>query len=151
MNLKKPPKTYPLCLALSSKKGMSLVEVMIVLVIIASLTAALAMVVQGRMQKSRIQNTKIILSNVSKAIEIFYVDCGFYPNSLDDLIEAPESCGSDWGPVAYIKKKKFPPKDAWKKPLIYESDGDSYVLKSLGKDGREGGTGEKLDLSSDSI
>lgn len=136
---------------LFSKKGMSLVEVMIVLVIIASLAAAVAMVVQGRLEKSRIQNTKIILSNVSKAVEIFYVDCGFYPSSLDDLMEAPESCGADWGPIPYLQKKNFPPKDGWKRALIYEQSEESYVLKSLGKDGREGGTGEKGDLSSDSI
>lgn len=146
MNLKKVYQ-LPFC----SKRGLSLVEVMIVLVILASIAAAMGMMVQGQFAKSRIQNTKIIISSFSKAIDIFNIDCGFYPHSLDDLQRAPEACGSDWGPEAYLKPRYFPPKDAWKQPLIYELNDGNYVLKSLGKDGREGGTGENADLSSETI
>ncbi len=37
-------------------------------------------------------------------------------------------------------------KDPWGRAYIYESDGESYRLKSLGADQREGGAGSGADI-----
>ena len=134
---------------LKNQRGMNLLEIMIVIAVIGSIAIAFTTQIIGRLKKSRIQSTKITISNVQKAIDIFYTDCGFYPNDLDALMTAPGECSSDWGPDPYLKK--FPPVDAWKKPLLYEKNESSFVLKSLGSDARPGGSGDKADISSESI
>ena len=38
--------------------------------------------------------------------------------------------------------------DAWNRRFIYKSDGQHFTLMSLGKDGKEGGVGEDMDIVS---
>ena len=70
-----------------------------------------------------------------------------YPTKLEDLVKA----GAD------VKKsgELFTPfcdesslKDVWQVPYLYlpENSGRSYVLKSLGEDGLEGGEGANQDV-----
>ena len=96
-----------------NEKGMTLLEIMIVLVILAGLTGVLVTVVQGRLKKANIRQTKIAISELGKSLDLYYTDCHNYPTSeqgLKALLEAPESC-PDWGPDPYVKKV---PKDGVK-------------------------------------
>jgi general secretion pathway protein G len=43
------------------------------------------------------------------------------------------------------------PKDAWGHEFEYESSGTAYTLKSLGHDGKEGGSGVDTDISSEDL
>lgn len=136
-----------------NEKGMTLLEIMIVLVILGTLVGSLVTVVMGRLKSSRIKQVKITMAEVGKALDMFYTDCGYYPSSeqgLQALIEAPAgdpSC-SAWGPDPYVKKV---PRDPWNHEYIYESEGGTYVLMSLGRDNREGGSGEDEDISSENL
>jgi general secretion pathway protein G len=42
------------------------------------------------------------------------------------------------------------PADPWGHPYFYQSDGNSYVLKSYGADGVEGGEGKNADIDGSS-
>jgi len=42
------------------------------------------------------------------------------------------------------------PYDAWGRPFHYELDADSFLISSLGRDGKVGGTGVDMDLYSES-
>lgn len=135
---------------LRNNKGMTLLEIMIVLVILGSLIGILAVQVQNRLKKARMNEAKIQIGELGKALDMFYTDCGFYPPSetgLMALVEAQGSC-SNWGPDPYIKKM---PKDPWSNPYLYENTGSSYVLKSLGADGRQGGSADAADISSEDL
>jgi len=125
--------------------GMTLVEILIVLAIIGALMAVLLPTVVGKLDKSRVANTKIAMGQISNALNLYYADCGKYPKSLDGLAKADADC-SNWGPEAYMKKV---PQDAWKHDFVYELDGNNYVIKSLGSDGREGGDGYAKDITSE--
>ena len=127
-----------------SQKGMTLIEIMIVLIIIGGLASVLAPNVMRQLRRGNIDTAKIQIQQLGTQLDLFYADCGFYPNDLESLIEAPDSCPS-WGPEPYIKKI---PKDPWKTNYVYELDGGNYILTSLGADKREGGTGSDKDLSS---
>jgi general secretion pathway protein G len=132
---------------LKDKKGMTLLEIMIVLAILAGLIAVLATQVQGRLKKARINEAKIQIGELGKALDMYYTDCGSYPTpdqGLHALIEAPTSC-TNWGPDAYVKKLA---KDPWGHEFAYDSNGSSYTIKSFGSDGKEGGTGDAADISS---
>ena len=126
---------------------MTLVEIMIVVAIIAVLMGYVGKKVSDRYEKAKVSQAKILVSVIEDAITEFNLDCGYYPNTLDDLISAPKDC-EEWGPKPYLAKGKIP-KDPWKNDLVYELDetGD-YTIISFGKDRRPGGTGLRKDISS---
>ena len=94
--------------------------------------------------------SRVIIAETMKALEIFKLDCGFYPSSeqgLKALIEPPKSGKScnKWGPEQYIKRI---PRDFWGKELMYELKDQPRVF-SFGADQMPGGDGINKDLSSD--
>lgn len=125
--------------------GMTLMEIMIVLAIVGALIAALTPMISDRLAKSKFSETKIIIGQLVGAMNMYFTDCGKYPESLEGLT-APDASCSNWGPDVYLKKM---PKDAWQRPFVYSIEGNSYILKSLGADGREGGDGYSKDLTSE--
>lgn len=125
--------------------GMTLMEILIVLAILGSLIAVLLPMITERLAKSKYSETKIIIGQVVSAMNMYYTDCGKYPETLEGLT-APDASCSNWGPDVYLKK--LPP-DGWKHPFTYSVEGNSYILKSLGADGREGGDGYNKDITSE--
>lgn len=133
-----------------NNKGMTLLEIMIVLVILGGLITVLATTVTGRLKKARIDQAKIQIGEYGKALDMFYTDCGYYPPSetgLRALVEPQSNC-ANWGPDPYTKRVN---KDPWQHDFIYEVQGGSYVLKSLGADGKEGGGSDGADISSENL
>ena len=131
-----------------NQRGMTLLEIMIVLVILGGLIAILATQVQGRLKKAKMNQAKIQIAEIGKALDMYYSECNNYPTTeegLEALVKQPSSC-SNWGPEPYVKKLN---KDPWGGEFIYESAGNTYVLKSLGADKREGGSGDSADISSE--
>ena len=131
-----------------NNKGMTLLEIMIVLVILGGLIAILATSVQGSLKKAKMRQAKIQISEYGKALDMYYQDCNGYPTSeegLNALMVAPSTC-ANWGPDPYLKKVN---KDPWGGDFIYESQGNAYVLKSLGSDKREGGAGDAADITNE--
>jgi general secretion pathway protein G len=133
--------------SLRNSRGMTLLEIMIVLAILGSLMAILIPKLVGQQDKAKVKETKIIMSQVITALNMYYTDCGHFPPSLDGLTAADASC-TNWGPEAYMKKA---PKDSWEQPFQYSVEGNNFVLKSLGSDKREGGAGFAADISSEDI
>lgn len=116
------------------KKSFTLIEIMLVLIIIGLLASAVVPRLAGRAEQARKIAAKAdIDSNIASALDLYEIDMGEYPKSLDDLLQNPSS-GNNWkGP--YLKKK---PKDPWGKPYYYKAPGDhspDYDLASCGKDG----------------
>lgn len=133
---------------LRNARGMTLVEILIVLAIVGSLLAVIGGNVMGQFQKSKVKETGIKMSQISSALNMYYSDCGKMPTTLKGLIESPgDGECADWGPEPYLKKDLI--QDAWKHDFLYEADGSNFTLKSLGKDGREGGSKYDKDISFD--
>ena len=135
---------------LRNRRGMTLLEIMIVLAILASLIGVLASQINSRMKKAKINQAKIQIGELGKALDMYYTDCNAYPSSaegLQALVTQPSNC-AQWGPDSYVKKM---PKDPWGTDFIYESQGNTYNLISLGADKKEGGSGENADISSQEL
>lgn len=125
-------------------KGMTLIEIMIVVVIIGGLASMLFSRVFGAKDKSNIKTTRIAMANLSEALERYNLDCNSYPSSLEGLMQK-DDC-KNWGPESYVKSL---PKDAWNHEFIYEKTTSGFIIKSLGRDGKEGGSGYDMDFTNE--
>ncbi len=124
------------------RKGFTLIEMLLVLVILASLAAVVVPRLAGRGEQAKVTAALSQINVLETALDAFEVDNGYFPqggNGLDDLVEAPRSA-SDWrGP--YLKRGV--PADPWGNDYQYDYPGKhnsyGYDLLSMGPDGREGG------------
>lgn len=133
---------------INSEGGFTLVELLVVLAIISLIAALATPNVLGYLDSTKVNTTKTQIRNLESALELYYLDNGSYPSSeigLSALIRAvPEAPGWN-GP--YIKGGNTL-NDGWGHPFAYElSVGASRAsVRSLGRDGKEGGEGLDADL-----
>jgi len=131
MNLNTPMKTRN---DRRKKSAFTLVEMLLVLVILATLAAIVYPKVANRSEQARITAAQTQISNFKTALDAFEVDTGHYPkgrNGLTDLIQQPRDATGWHGP--YLDSV---PKDPWGNDYIYECPGkhnaNSYDISSLG-------------------
>ena len=125
------------------KTGFTLIELMLVVIIIGILAAMVVPHLGGRSEEARIAATKTdIEANLSLALDLYEMDNGVYPKSLESLTTKTSEAANWKGP--YIKKK---PLDAWGRDYVYQAPGvhnsTSYDLYSWGRDG-QAGTGDDI-------
>lgn len=137
---------------LRNQKGMTLIEIMIVLAIIGAIVSLLGPKILGAQDKAKVREAKIQIGQIVNSLSMYYTDCGKYPASLDGLVKQDANC-SNWGPEAYYKIKKSQEgiKDPWGHDFSYELKGAEYTIRSLGRDGADGGSGYDADISSDDL
>lgn len=123
-------------------KGFTLVEMLLVLVILATLAAIVIPKFSGRTEQAKITAAKSQISGMEMALDSFEVDTGVYPKGnagLEALVEPPSGAQNWKGP--YMKKGI--PLDPWGNPYVYAYPGKNnpsgYDLMSMGPDGRVGG------------
>lgn len=134
--------------SLRNQKGMTLLEIIIVITILASLAAVLGTQVSKVQKKAKMKEAQIQIGEISKALDMYFNDCGHYPSASDGLAAlAPggETTCQNWGPEPYVKKV---PVDPWGTPFQYFLEGSNYTVMSLGADKKDGGTGYDKDLTS---
>ena len=122
-----------------NKKGFTLVELMLVVIIIGILVAMVMPRLAGRTEEARVAAAKTDIElNIGSSLDLFELDNGFYPNSIDDLFKEPSEAPNWRGP--YLKKR---PKDPWGNPYQYKypasHEGMDYDLYSYGRNGVDGG------------
>lgn len=130
----------------NSEKGFSLLEIMIVLGIIGTIIAMIGQRVLGARDRAKVKEAQMALSQWTEAISMYYNDCGKNPGSLDNIIKPDASC-NNWDPGSYARMKT---NDPWGNPIVYQNEGNDFILKSLGKDGKEGGSGFDADIDAGS-
>ena len=128
----------------SNKKGFTLVELMLVVIIISILVAMVVPRLMGRSDQAREAAARAdIEANLASALDLYEVDIGTFPRTEEGLqalrgVPSNAKVAKRWkGP--YIKKK---PLDPWGNPYVYQfpgTHGSGYDLFSYGKDGNEGG------------
>ena len=119
-----------------------MVELLLVLVILATLAAIVVPKFAGRSKQARITAAATEIASIEVALDAFEVDNSFYPEGADallQLVERPNDAANWRGP--YLKRAVT--NDPWGNPYVYEFPGkhnaDGYDLSSLGPDGKDGG------------
>jgi len=123
-------------------RAFTLIELLLVLVILATLAALVVPKFTRRSEQAKVTAARTDVASIETALDVFEVDCGRYPSTeegLRALTEQP-SAAADWhGP--YLKRGM--PKDPWGNLYIYRYPGQhnasGYDLTSFGPDGQEGG------------
>ncbi len=134
-----------------TRKGFTLVELLVVVLIIGMLATLLAprMFTGLGEAKSKIARAKI--ARIEGALAQFQYDCGRLPDEseggLEALLVAPPDLEDKWK-QPYIKQSELI--DPWGNPFVYISEGEynpgSFDVISWGADGQEGGEGENADI-----
>ena len=127
-----------------SQWGFTLVEIMLVVIIIGVLAAMVVPRFAGRTEQARIARAKADLAIIGQPLDLYELDLGRYPYTLEELIqrEPPSSLSSEEGARwngPYLKKGL--PKDPWGQPYKYTRESQhhqDYDVFSLGADGQQG-------------
>ena len=129
--------------------GFTLVELMGVIVILGLLASIITVSVRRYMIQSRQNIARLEISKICQAVESFYVETGRYPDSTEGL---GVLLGTAEKPDGFLPGKRIAD-DPWGHPYDYVIPGaDSpYEVISYGGDGREGGTGVDLDITSSDL
>lgn len=137
---------------LKSQAGLSLVEILIALTLLAVAGTFVVTNVIDSLREGEIKSTKIQIGRLGDILTDYKRKCGMYPTTeqgLDALLSAPTT-GREcrrYPPNGFIDGNNIP-EDPWGYEFFYESDGRTYEIISYGPDGAEGGEGVDADISS---
>ena len=127
--------------------GLTLVEMIVVLAIIALVAALIVPNVIGRPDQARVTVATTDLRTISAALKMYRLDNGAYPTAeqgLAALAKRPAEGAPNWSPDGYLPQV---PADPWGHPYVYRTTpAGAFELRSYGKDGKEGGEGLDADI-----
>lgn len=125
-----------------SQRGLTLVEIMVVIAILGTLMAIVGVNVVNQMQEANVETTKLQISQIQQNLAMYAAKHkGKFPSTSDGL-----------EPTAKYFSDGQVPVDAWGNPFQYYSPGthgdNEYEIISLGRDGAEGGEDYDADIRS---
>ena len=133
------------------RKGFTLVEILVVLVIITMLSALIVRPISKQFSKAKIKLAETNIALIETSLQEFLLECNRYPTNADGGLEALYIAPSDlvdvWdGP--YIDPDKLV--DPWRFDFQYQypsqDDIKDYDVYSYGADGQSGGDGANADI-----
>ena len=146
------PTRFPMRLhpARIARRGFTLIELMVVLVIIGVLAALIVPNVLDRADDARTTAARTDVANLMQALKLYKLDNQRYPTAeqgLKALVSKPSvnPVPPNWKP--YLEKL---PNDPWGRPYQYLNPGvkGEIDVMSFGADGQSGGEGKDADIGS---
>lgn len=129
----------------ASARGMTLVEVLAVVVILGLLAATLTVGFSGMFGKGKRELARTGLGIIAGKLETYRIEYGAWPDSLDRLTTPSASPSTAY----YLSQSQL--LDPWGNAyrlVVPGPDEHPYEILSLGSDGALGGEGEAQDVSS---
>ncbi len=142
---------------LRDKRGFTLIEIMVVIVILALLAALVGPKIIGRSDDAKVTDAKVQIRNLETALKLYKLDNSVFPateQGLAALVSKPTSgvVPKNYKAEGYLESRKVP-QDPWGNDFVYISPGASgdYDLCSMGADSVKGGEGKAADICSGNI
>ena len=131
-----------------ASRGMTLIEILVVLVLLGIVMGIVAGNFIGQGEEAKRKAAQIEISQIANTLDLFKLEVGRYPTQsegLQALVTAPSGVNNWNGP--YWKKGTLP-KDPWGRPYQLAVPGRKgpFDIYSLGADGAPGGTDENADI-----
>lgn len=128
-------------------RAFTLIELLAVIAILGLIAAFAVPQVLKWVSGARSDSARIQIEALGASIDLYRLEVGSYPPTLEALVEKPHGAERWNGP--YLKKRVIP-KDPWGHDYVYRYPGKNggYDLMSLGSDNSEGGEGEQKDIVS---
>jgi general secretion pathway protein G len=108
----------------SRARGMTLIEIMVVLVILGLIAGAIGFNVFNQLKIAQVKNAELDLKAIGNGIDLYHVETGQWPDSLQQLMPK------------YIKDVH---KDPWGTDYSYVRTGEGFSVYSYGPDKAQGG------------
>ena len=125
--------------ARAAPRGMTLIEILVVVTILGLIAAAVAVNVVGALGEAKVKQARTDLHTLENCLDLYKIDKERYPSTEEGLMA-----------VVAAGKCKPQLKDPWGTEYLYLYPGqvhpDSFDLKSYGADGKPGGEGENAEI-----
>ena len=128
--------------AKSKESGFTLIEILVVMAIISMLAIMVAPNLFRQQAGAMRDVARTEISTLEAALDIYRLDVGKYPDSLDGLMTNDSGRASWNGP--YLRRSV--PLDPWDNDYIYDASGRDFTLISYGADGERGGQDDDADI-----
>lgn len=106
------------------RRGFTLIEIMVVLVILGMIAGAISFSVFGTRTDANIRVARMDMQGLAQAVEVFRLKHSSLPESLEQLVP---------NEVARLRK------DPWGNNYVFTYSGDAFQLLSYGPDKSQGG------------
>ena len=127
---------------LQRSNGFTLIEILVVMAIIAMLAVMVAPNLFNQQARAMRDVARTEISTLEAALDIYRLDVGEYPDSLEGLMEDDADRASWNGP--YLRRAV--PMDPWDNEYVYEATGREFTLISYGADSMSGGEEDDADI-----
>lgn len=143
----RPPARPPVRPPARPDRGITLVELMVVMVIIALFATLVGGRLMRNVEKAQVTTAKAQIAEFESVLDMFRLDVGRYPTTEEGLqaLRVKPSGMQNWdGP--YLRKDV--PMDPWSNAYVYRCPGQhgDFDLYSKGADGQDGGEADAADI-----
>jgi general secretion pathway protein G len=137
------------CQARDGESGYTLTELLVVLLVLGLLAAAITPVTIDQMNRAKARTARLQMETIAAAVALYAADVGRPPTAeegLAALLTAPNSAQGWGGPYLRSADRLV---DPWSRPYLYTTrpEESSFVVQSLGADGKPAGVGANADLA----
>lgn len=115
------------------RRGLTLIEILVVVTILGMIASIVGIMVAGQLEDAKVDTTKIQMSNVEDALQLYKIKLNRFPSTAEGLQALTKP------PEGRKPLLEVVPKDAWSQDFIYVSPGShnpsKFDLQSKGPDG----------------
>lgn len=137
----------------TTRRGFTIIEVIVIVVILGVLAAVIAPRLLGRVGQAKRSTAEANAAAIASAVELFLADCGSIPSGTkleDFLMRCPAGVEeAKWKQNGPYLKNADQLKDPWGKPFMIVMPGKKnadFDIVSYGADGAPGGEGDNADV-----